>query len=140
MAIRKLYPEVQWPVSRGTPSISHLIEFDHSNDYYVYSVKEERSQSVAKTFQIKAADSHKYMMGHEIDGRVLVPATFYLECVWSAYATMVNATNFRTIPVEFEDVRFIRATTISPATITSLTVVIHRETGTFEVSMKYNRL
>jgi fatty acid synthase len=33
--IGKLYPAIEFPVSRGTPSISPLIKWDHSEDHYV---------------------------------------------------------------------------------------------------------
>ncbi|KAL6446809.1 hypothetical protein ACFW04_001324 [Cataglyphis niger] len=50
--IANLYPEVKFPVSRGTPMISHLIRI------YVY------------------------MTGHVINGKNLLPATGYLLFIW----------------------------------------------------------
>ena len=34
-SIEKLYPKVEWPVARGTQSISSLIKWDHSESYLV---------------------------------------------------------------------------------------------------------
>ena len=33
--IERLYPKVEYPVSRGTPAISSLVEWDHSKSYVV---------------------------------------------------------------------------------------------------------
>jgi hypothetical protein len=33
--VSKLYPAVQFPVSRGTPSISPLVSWDHTENWHV---------------------------------------------------------------------------------------------------------
>ncbi|KAF7994080.1 hypothetical protein HCN44_011349 [Aphidius gifuensis] len=33
--VAKLYPDIEFPVSRGTPMISPLVKWDHSDDWYV---------------------------------------------------------------------------------------------------------
>lgn len=42
-------------------------------------------------------------------GRILFPATGYLELVWKKFAS-TNGKQFENFPVEFENVRFERAT------------------------------
>ena len=39
-SIEKLYPKVELPVSRGTPTISPLIKWDHNKSYTVYQYPE----------------------------------------------------------------------------------------------------
>jgi hypothetical protein len=33
--VSKLYPAVQFPVSRGTPSISPLVSWNHTDDWHI---------------------------------------------------------------------------------------------------------
>ena len=49
-SIEKLYPKVEYPVSKGTPSISSLIKWDHNKSYTVYKYPEFYNQM----------DSNKY--------------------------------------------------------------------------------
>lgn len=66
--ISKLYPEIEFPVSRGTPMISSLIKWDYTEDYFV--MKYERKVPVGeKGYSLTIADDeHEYICGHKIDG------------------------------------------------------------------------
>jgi len=50
-----------------------------------------------------------YLTDHVIDGRVLIPATYYLMLAWRQLATM-NGCAYQQTPVCFDDVRIHRAT------------------------------
>lgn len=71
MAIEKIYPEVQFPVSRGTPMISPLIKWDHSEDWYVPCFEIQRkSESGERKVKISLDDlEYDYVVGHTIDGK-----------------------------------------------------------------------
>lgn len=66
-------------------------------------------------------------------GRNLFPATGYLFLVLE---TVAYAGDYLTddVRVIMEDVRFLRATTITPESITRLTITVQEITGLFEVS------
>lgn len=65
--ISKLYPPVQFPVSRGTPMIAPLIKWDHKQDYFVYKFDERIASE--KTFTVNLQDQEfEFISGHEIDG------------------------------------------------------------------------
>jgi fatty acid synthase len=65
--VSKMYPAVQFPVSRGTPMIAPLIKWDHSEDYFVFKFDERISSE--KSFPVTLADQdYDFMAGHEIDG------------------------------------------------------------------------
>lgn len=67
--IAKLYPPVEFPVSRGTPMISPLIEWDHSENHFVMSFLEGIPKS-EKHFHIDLNDiDYKFIEGHLIDGK-----------------------------------------------------------------------
>lgn len=68
MDMGKLYPPIEFPVSRGTPMISSLIKWDHSEDHFVtrYEAKASRSE---RQFTVNIGDQdYDFVAGHAIDG------------------------------------------------------------------------
>lgn len=131
--IAKLYPPVNFPVGRGTPMISPLVKWDHSLQWDVASYKELMNQSGKTIVQVdlsKETDAH--ISGHQIDGRVLFPATGYLLLVWQTFAKL-RAANFEQLPVVFENVRFQRATIMPKSGPVKFSINIFDGTGDFEV-------
>lgn len=82
MKLYKLYPNVDFPVSRGTPMISPLIRWEHSNDWFVaWYQQEKENESGGRTVSVSLDNNEmNYLQGHIIDGRNLYPATAYLVC------------------------------------------------------------
>lgn len=70
--VAKLYPPVKYPVSRGTPMISPLIKWDHSEDHFVTRF-EARVPKAERSFSINIGEQeHEFISGHTIDGEILV--------------------------------------------------------------------
>lgn len=69
--ITKLFKQIQYPVSRQTLSISHLIKFDHSVPKFVYRYPEYyNTASMSRSFEIGFENpKYKSWYGHVIDGR-----------------------------------------------------------------------
>lgn len=65
-----IYPEVQFPVSRGTPMLAPLIKWDHSLDWYVTKFEtQEKIKSGERTVTVLLSDEEmEYVAGHVIDG------------------------------------------------------------------------
>lgn len=59
-----------------------------------------------------------------ITGRIIVPGTTYLQLVWETLAMMTKGAISPVINVEFEDVRFLRATTMGPGQKIDFTVMV----------------
>lgn len=123
----KLYPEVKFPVSRGTPMISPLIKWEHSYDWYVSLFEMVETMTCGERIvEISLDEEHyQYIVGHMIDGRNLFPATGYLRLVWETVA-MMKGELFAKTSVVFEDIKFLRATTISSKGIVELTVMVQK--------------
>ncbi|XP_053695707.1 fatty acid synthase-like [Sabethes cyaneus] len=132
--IAKLYPAVPFPVSRGTAMISSLVRWDHRETAFVVHYKgDETINSNTLAFKISLTDrDYQYIVGHCIDGRVLFPATGYLQLVWDLVCSLVRRELLHT-PVEFEDVQFLRATTLTKDQTVYLDVMLQRVSGFFEV-------
>lgn len=131
-----LYPKVEFPVSRGTPGISSLIRWDHSENWFVTTYENMKTKSSGeRLYTISlASDDEEFISGHVIDGKILIPATCYLQYVWETFSLMYHGPSYMDVPVEFEEVKFLRATNMVANQSVDLTVMIHYGTGNFEVS------
>jgi len=73
---------VVFPVPSGTPSISSLIRWDHSATYDVPTETDfdlQAGNSGGASYDISLAENseneQQFLIGHQIDGRILYPAT-----------------------------------------------------------------
>lgn len=125
--LSNLYAKVNYPVSRGTPKISPLIRWEHSDDWYVTSYRTQaRIKSGEKIVQVTLSDEDfEWMAGHVIDGRNLIPATGYLTLIWETIG-MLYGQLYTEVPVVFEDIKFLRATTIPKEGAVELMLMIQR--------------
>lgn len=70
MDVSKLYPPVEFPVSKGTPMISSLIRWEHSEDWFVTKFESQKSnRSGERHIVLNISDQEfEYISGHTIDG------------------------------------------------------------------------
>ena len=133
-SIEKLYPKAEWPVARGTQSISSLIKWDHSESYFVRKYPQFFFPATLSdmTFEYSVDEpDDAYLLDHAIDGRVLFPATGYLMVAWRRLAAQ-KGQQWDKIPVVFENVHFKRAVMFEKGKI-KLTVRYTEPTGEFVV-------
>ncbi|XP_057669272.1 fatty acid synthase-like [Diorhabda carinulata] len=131
--LRNLYNEIQFPVRRGTKMLAPLIRWNHSASYYVPLFENKRN--AGKNIVISLSDAkYAYLYGHNIDGRILMPATGYLELVWSVFSE-INLKKHTKMPVIFENVGFVRAVVLSENANAEFAVNIMKS-GNFEVTEK----
>nr|QCW07581.1 fatty acid synthase 1 [Blattella germanica] len=130
-----LYPPIQYPVSRGTPMISPLIRWEHSEDWYVTSYRiQEKVKSGERTVVVSLEDEElEYLAGHVIDGRILFPAMGYVILVWESIALMMGQM-YTDVSVVFESMQFKRATNIPKEGNIELLVMVQKGSGNFEIS------
>ncbi|XP_067207655.1 fatty acid synthase-like isoform X2 [Linepithema humile] len=133
--IANLYPPVNFPVSRGTPMISPSIRWKHAEDWFVHDYQNQKYMKFrGKQVEIMTDnEDYGYMTGHIIDGRNLLPATGYLVLVWETIGMMKDKIQ-TSIPVVFQNIKFIRATHLLNDGLVNLTIVIQRKSGKFEVT------
>ncbi|XP_028050812.1 fatty acid synthase [Monomorium pharaonis] len=130
--IFKLYPPMSFPVGRGTPMIGPLVKWDHSATWDVATFN-QTSNSGECTIKIDLSkETDAYIAGHQIDGRVLFPATGYILLVWKTLAKL-RGIDFERLPVVFENVRFQRATIMPKEGTVKFSITIFEGTGDFEI-------
>lgn len=140
--LAKLYPAVQFPVHKGTGSVSSIIRWNHHHKFFVAKYPESfrRPPCEARLKFDLIDESDKYLAGHCVDGRILFPATGYLYLVWRSFSLTMDKVGDQLksnseailIPVEFNNVRLYRATILGSAPV-ELLVRIEEATGQFEV-------
>uniref|UniRef100_A0A182IQL4 Fatty acid synthase n=1 Tax=Anopheles atroparvus TaxID=41427 RepID=A0A182IQL4_ANOAO len=127
-----LYPPVTFPVSLETPMIASLIRWDHTRDWHVSIFRTKRMIGQGSNHHTVTLAEQEYIAGHCIDGRVLIPATEYLYLVWDTL-TSKTGTIMHEVAVEFTEVEFLRATTLTTGQTVTLFVEVNEASGHFEV-------
>ncbi|KAJ4428210.1 hypothetical protein ANN_24225, partial [Periplaneta americana] len=106
--VRCLYPAVQLPVSRGTPSISPFVRWDHTDSWYTVG-ELDISELISGEQQVSVSlnqEEYRAYAGHVINGHILFPAFAFLKMVWDTVASLKKTVPSR-LPVVFEDVYFL---------------------------------
>lgn len=81
MDISKLYPPIEFPVSRGTPMISPLIKWDHREDFHVVRYESNAAMKSERSYTVNISDPEfDFITGHNIDGTVLINLMSYQQC------------------------------------------------------------
>ncbi|XP_022172738.1 fatty acid synthase-like isoform X2 [Myzus persicae] len=131
--IKNLYPPVSYPVPRGTPMIQSLVEWDHSTKWTVAEFLQKEAGSGECVIKVDlSTEEDQFLSGHAIDGRVLFPATGYLNLVWKTFAKLQDK-NIEDFPVVIENVQFLRATIMPKDGNVNFSVSIFEGTGNFEI-------
>ncbi|CAG2101282.1 unnamed protein product [Medioppia subpectinata] len=106
-SVERLYPVVQWPVPRGTPSIGSLVMWDRSQDMTRYSHNKLRhvcaDMNVAVDTGLK---KDAYLGDHVVDGANLYPAAGYLMLAWRQMAASYGLT-WDAVSAQFQKCQFL---------------------------------
>ncbi|XP_037565632.1 fatty acid synthase [Dermacentor silvarum] len=132
-----LYPPVPLPVPRGTPNIAHLVSWDHSQQWTVakwndFATSAQLSEEVIEV-DLDDHERDAYLAGHQIQGRVLFPATGYIVMVWKSLAKRFGKP-FDKLPVILEDLTFHRVVILPKTGTVRYLMNIIRTSGEFEIS------
>ena len=68
MDISKLYPSVEFPVSRGTSMISPLIKWDHSQSFNKFKIEDIEVNEMKAVFNLRDPN-FDFLTGHKIEGK-----------------------------------------------------------------------
>ncbi|XP_042639485.1 fatty acid synthase [Orycteropus afer afer] len=132
-----LFPPMEFPAPRGTPLISPLIKWDHSQTWDVPAAEDFPSGSGSSSATIYNIDVSPesldhYLVDHCINGRVIFPATGYVYLVWKTLARTLGLVMDQ-MPIVFEDVVLHQATILPKTGTVSLEVRLLEASCTFEV-------
>ena len=108
--IENLYQKVEWPVARGTQSISSLMRWQHCDTYHVKKYPQHYCKATASDMNCVIdlnTTFHSNLCDHCVDERIIYPATGYLMLAWRQLANF-HSKAWNTVPIVFEDVQFRR--------------------------------
>ncbi|XP_052738834.1 fatty acid synthase-like [Bicyclus anynana] len=132
--VQAIYPKVEFPVSTTTPMLSHLVEWAHHEIWNVPLFVSEESKGASSCNHIISIhdDSHDYLKGHVVRGKILYPFAAALVTVWDTLA-MVLSVPKKQLSVKFDHVHLYLQPVLQDREPLRLYVTIQRGRGYFEV-------
>ena len=109
--IDKLYPLVTYPVSRRTPSLSPLIQWNHSDDWFVPLYPEYFNRENKYVYKVAIdleLDENAFYTDHRLQDKIIFPATGYIVMIWEMLAKNVGK-KIDECPIELENLKIHRA-------------------------------
>ncbi|XP_043468900.1 fatty acid synthase-like [Leptopilina heterotoma] len=97
--VSSLYPNVKYPVSRGTPSISSLIEWDRSTELRTKGGSQRTKINEGHmNFVVNLNDDKWRFLNHSrIDSKIVIPISLYLNTAWDIIKSFQNTSEFGVI-------------------------------------------
>ncbi|KAI1291794.1 Fatty acid synthase [Halotydeus destructor] len=135
-AIENLYPRVEYPVPKGTQSLSSLIKWDHSESWLVTKYPEYFNPNSSSDHVIAVditSNEDDYLNDYCVDGQIVYPTAGYLMLAWKMFAK-IKGRSYDEYTVEFRDVIFHRVTVLSNIDKTEFVVRITETSGEFSIS------
>ena len=122
--IDKLYRRVSYPVSRGTPSLSPLIKWDHSDDWFVPLYPDYFNPSNSSEYKVTIdleRSEDAFYSEHCINDQIIFPITGFIVMIWQMLAKSVGK-SINECPIEFENIKVYRAAILNPQEKTTFTI------------------
>ncbi|XP_052739213.1 fatty acid synthase [Bicyclus anynana] len=137
--VQALYPKVEFPVSTGTPMLSHLIEWAHLETWSLPTYVSEKKRTAASCIHVLSChdDKHSYLKGHIVRGINSYPGAAVIVAVWDTLA-MVLGVPKKQLSVQFHDVHLYLQPVLKDNDHLKLNVTIQRGKGYFEVLINNN--
>ncbi|XP_059048223.1 fatty acid synthase-like [Achroia grisella] len=134
LQLANIYPHVPLPVSQGTPFLSHLVEWDHSEDWYVTKFDIQEKINVGERIVRMSINysNDDYMAGYVVNDRNVYPEAGYLFLVWETLSMMIGRL-YTQVSVVFENVCFHRDTEIPKKGKLEFIISIQKGSGQFEI-------
>lgn len=79
MDVSKLFPPVEYPVSRGTACLANLAHWEHSETWRTGLEEKLRSLFGIRDFQVTLnSEEFRDCVGHQLDDKIILPCSSYL--------------------------------------------------------------
>lgn len=79
LSIGNIYPRIEYPVGRGTPSIAPLAHWNHSESWR--TGLEDKLHSLFSIIDMQVtlnSEEFRECVGHQLDDNIILPSSFYL--------------------------------------------------------------
>ncbi|XP_043468926.1 fatty acid synthase-like [Leptopilina heterotoma] len=132
--VSNLYPRISYPVSRGTPSISSLIQWNHSAKGVTSKVEEVNNVKKREIkFKVDLKNTEwNYLKHAKIESKIVIPTSLYLKLVLDIVQKFQDNTEFSMIYKNVEVYK--QQVEISVDNNIELVIMVQKGTGFFEVT------
>nr|XP_037872251.1 fatty acid synthase isoform X3 [Bombyx mori] len=139
--LQELYPKVEFPVSTGTPMLSHLVEWVHSEKWPLpLFVSAHRITAASCKFVISLHDDESNIFyGNVIRGKILYPFAAALVAAWDTLAMTLQIPKNQ-MSVTFHNVKLYSQPILHEQRQLRLGVALHRGTGRFEIMSEHSKV
>ncbi|KPJ07769.1 Fatty acid synthase [Papilio machaon] len=139
--VAALYPQIEYPVSTGTPMLSHLVEWAHHEKWNIpLYVSAHRIVAASCKFVYSVYDvENEYLTGSVIRGKNTLPFTSALIAAWDLLAMSFGLLK-KQLSVQFKDVKLYCQPMLHKQRQLRLFATLHRGTGYFEIMDEHNRV
>nr|CAH7755304.1 unnamed protein product [Callosobruchus chinensis] len=130
--IANLYPKIDYPVSRGTPTLSDLAQWNHT-ELWRSAETSHHAQHGVRDIEISLNDEEfRSIVGHQLHDTVTLPISYYLNFVFQIFDQLVaGRTEF-----VLENLHFRRPLSIPKFGSVPMHTMVQRGSGEFEVLSK----
>ncbi|XP_044760998.1 fatty acid synthase-like [Coccinella septempunctata] len=129
--IQQLYPKIDYPVSRGTPSLSNLSHWEHSETWRT-GLEDKINSLLYGVRNIDVSlntEEFREFVGHQLDDEVILPSSAYLNIVSQIIASISSGHQ----EVVFENLHFRSCLNIPKMGGVAMHAMIQKGSGSFEV-------
>ncbi|CAK1590491.1 unnamed protein product [Parnassius mnemosyne] len=139
--VQALYPKIEFPVSTGTPLLSHLVEWAHHEKWNIpLYVSAHRSYTASCNFVYSVHDvENNYLTGNVLRGKNTFPFAAALIAVWDVLAMTIGVPK-KQLSVQYHDVKLYSQPILHYQRQLRLLVSFLRGTGYFEVTDEYSKI
>ncbi|CAH0696877.1 unnamed protein product [Spodoptera exigua] len=132
--INVLYPEVELPVSSGTPFLSHLVKWAHAEKWPMPLFRTASRKAAATCDYVTSLQDVEsaYLQGHTLRGHTVYPFSATLMLVWDIFAMTVGVPR-KQISVEFRNLHLFTQPIMHDQRQLRLSMCLHRGAGKFEI-------
>ncbi|CAH0696878.1 unnamed protein product [Spodoptera exigua] len=134
--ISVLYPKIEFPVSTKTNMLSHLVEWVHTEQWYLTTFEHTQRQYMAvyEPLVTKYEEEYTFLEGAVIEGTKVFPLAQALIFVWDTLS-MITEKPVRETSVNFHKIVYHKQPVWRDSQVFKLVVMLHRGSGLFEVTL-----
>ncbi|KAK7602868.1 hypothetical protein V9T40_006842 [Parthenolecanium corni] len=136
--VNAIFPTLEYPAPRGTPSISPLATWDHS--LVCTTISPMADKPLSQLFipvKLSKGNEYSFIKAHRVKGYEVIPPSLYLYLTWHIFSLIRNE-KFGNSSIVFENIRVHKHIRISVEKTRLLTVMVNQGSGSFEVLLEKN--
>ncbi|XP_057655807.1 fatty acid synthase-like [Diorhabda carinulata] len=127
MNLSKIYPKIEYPVSRNTPSCSDLVHWNHADNWSRYEDSQKSKKGVRNVDVTLSSTEFLECNGHKIHGKAVFPISQFLNII-----LQISDSDTTSGVIIFENLHFKKSLIIPSAGSIPLNAMIQLGSGEFE--------